>query len=63
MDRDLPSKFTKDLEHGIFALMELMHQNYDTIIDMPFSTFNKMLKFKIDLEEEKAKKIKQRQKK
>lgn len=35
--------------------MELMHQQYDDIMDMPVQRFYNMLKWKTNLEEEKRK--------
>lgn len=47
-------KFRKVLDENIRSLMELMHQDWSSIMFMPYRFFMDTLKWKIDLEEAKA---------
>lgn len=47
----------RNLEENIFTLMELMGVGYNDILIMPYSTLISALKWKVEIENEKKKKI------
>jgi hypothetical protein len=47
--------YKKNLAENIFSLMELMKQQYHDIIFMPVKRFYDLIKWKTNLEEERAK--------
>ena len=59
---DLVERFTKNHDENVRALMELMHQDWISIQAMPYSIFLETIKWKIQFEEEKKKKIEERNK-
>jgi hypothetical protein len=56
-------KYRSNLSESIFSAIELCHQPYDAIMNMPVKRLYDLLKWKSDLEEEKAKIMKEKQSK
>jgi len=56
-DPDSVDNFRKSLDENIRSLMELMDQSWDSIMFMPYKFFVDTLKWKINLEDEKAKQM------
>ena len=50
-------KFKESLDENIRSLMELMHQDWGSIMFMPYKFFIDTLRWKIDLEDEKRKQM------
>ena len=57
---DQIEKYKKVLQENIFICIETLNQSYDSIMNMPVKRLNDLLKWKADLEEEKAKMIKEK---
>ena len=51
------------MDEHIRYLMETMRQQWDSIMVMPYSYFNSTIKWKVDLEEEKAKRYEEEREK
>lgn len=56
-DPESITKFRETMDENIRSLMELMHQDWGTIMFMPYRFFVDTLKWKIELEEEKRNKL------
>ena len=52
---DWVSNYRKDLQEELFNAMEATKQPYESLISMPVKRFKDFLKWKADLEEQKAK--------
>jgi hypothetical protein len=50
---DSIENFKRTINENVRSFMELMHQQWDTIMWMPYKFFMDSLKWKIDLEDEK----------
>jgi len=48
------------LNESIFACMDMLHQQFTSIMMMPVKKFNDLLKWKSDVEEQRAKLIEER---
>jgi len=56
-DEKLVSKFTKNFNENIKGLMELMNVSWLDIQLMPYPFFTELLRWKVDLEDKKRKKM------
>ena len=53
-------KYKKVLQENVFICIETLKQQYSTIMEMPVKRLHDLLKWKAELEEEKAKMIKEK---
>jgi hypothetical protein len=60
LHNDQIDKYKKVLQENIFICIETLKQQYTSIMEMPVKRFHDLLKWKADLEEEKAKLIKEK---
>jgi len=56
-DEKLVSRFTKNFNENIKGLMELMNVSWLDIQLMPYPFFTELLRWKVDLEDKKRKKM------
>ena len=60
MQDNVIDDYKKTLNDSIFACIEMLHQDYISIMQMPVKRFNDLLKWKADIEEQKMKLIDER---
>lgn len=53
-------KYQKNIDENVRSLMEMMNVAWDTIMYMPYKFFMDTLKWKVDLEEEKKKRMEEK---
>jgi len=50
----------QNLEENIYSVIEIFHVGYNDVLDMPYTSFLGILKWKSDLEEERKKKMEEK---
>ena len=55
-------KFKRSFDENVRSMMELMNQQFPSIMEMPYKFFIDTIKWKVDLEEEKRKKMEEQTK-
>jgi hypothetical protein len=56
---DLIVKFKKSWDEEVFSAIEMMHQPYESVMNMPVLKLKNMLRWKTKLEEDKEKLMKE----